>query len=96
MIRLPERWNGQLVVTGAPGVRKQYANDYIISDWVLSQGYAFASTDKGNSGTSFFSNGALGPGAGGPRVARPGHRADRRGEAGGGAALRPHAPTAPG
>ncbi len=58
VIRLPERWNGQLVVTGAPGVRKQYANDYIISDWVLSQGYAYASTDKGNTGTSFFNNGS--------------------------------------
>ena len=58
VLRLPEKWNGQLVVTGAPGVRKQYANDYIISDWVLAQGYAFASTDKGNSGTSFFNNGA--------------------------------------
>lgn len=58
VIRLPQDWNGQLVVTGAPGVRKQYANDYIISDWVLSMGYAFASTDKGNSGTSFFDNGS--------------------------------------
>ena len=58
VIRLPATWNGQLVVTGAPGVRKQYANDFIISDWVLSQGYAYASTDKGNSGTSFFVNGA--------------------------------------
>jgi len=58
VIRLPERWNGGLVVTGAPGVRKQYANDYIISDWVLAQGYAFASTDKGNTGTSFFNNGS--------------------------------------
>ena len=58
VIRMPESWNGQLVVTGAPGVRKQYANDFIISDWVLSQGYAYASTDKGNTGTSFFVNGA--------------------------------------
>ncbi len=58
VIRLPDRWNGQLVITGAPGVRKQYANDFIISDWVLSQGYAYASTDKGNTGTSFFNNGA--------------------------------------
>ena len=58
VIRLPENWNGQLVVTGAPGVRKQYANDYIISDWALPQGYAFASTDKGNNGTSFFNNGS--------------------------------------
>ena len=55
VIRLPATWNGQLVITGAPGVRKQYAPDYIISDWVLSQGYAYASTDKGNTGTSFFS-----------------------------------------
>ncbi len=58
VLRLPERWNGQLVITGAPGVRKQYANDFIISDWVLSQGYAYASTDKGNTGTSFFNNGS--------------------------------------
>ena len=58
VIRLPEKWNGKLVVTGAPGVRKQYANDFIISDWVLAQGYAYASTDKGNTGTSFFNNGS--------------------------------------
>ena len=38
-------------------MRKQYAPDYIISDWVLAQGYAYASTDKGNSGTSFYNNG---------------------------------------
>ncbi len=57
VIRLPDRWNGKLVVTGAPGVRKQYANDFIISDWVLDRGYAFASTDKGNSGTSFYNDG---------------------------------------
>jgi hypothetical protein len=35
VIRLPEHWNGQLVITGAPGVRKQYAPDYILSDWFL-------------------------------------------------------------
>ncbi|MEJ7931060.1 tannase/feruloyl esterase family alpha/beta hydrolase [Ramlibacter sp. AN1015] len=58
VIRLPEQWNGKLVITGAPGVRRQYANDYLISDWVLSRGYAYASTDKGNSGTSFYSDGA--------------------------------------
>jgi hypothetical protein len=58
VIRLPDDWNGQLVVTGAPGVRKQYAPDYIIGDWVLAQGYAYASTDKGNTGTSFFDNGS--------------------------------------
>jgi hypothetical protein len=57
VIRLPDRWNGGLVVTGAPGVRKQYANDFIISDWVLARGYAFASTDKGNSGVTFYQDG---------------------------------------
>jgi len=56
VIRLPENWNGGLVVTGAPGVRKQYAADYVISDWALASGYAYASTDKGNTGTSFFNN----------------------------------------
>jgi len=58
VIRLPDQWNGKLVITGAPGVRRQYANDYLISDWVLSRGYAYASTDKGNNGTSFQNDGA--------------------------------------
>lgn len=58
VIRLPAEWNGKVVITGAPGVRRQYANDYIISDWVLAQGYAFASTDKGNTGVTFYEDGA--------------------------------------
>jgi hypothetical protein len=58
VIRLPEAWNGGIVVTGAPGVRGQYANDFIIGDWVLSKGYAFASTDKGNTGAAFYRDGS--------------------------------------
>ncbi|MEU4218755.1 tannase/feruloyl esterase family alpha/beta hydrolase [Actinoplanes sp. NPDC026623] len=57
VLRLPERWNGGLVVSGSPGVREQYANDFAIGDWVLAQGYAFAATDKGNVGAAFYRDG---------------------------------------
>jgi len=57
VIRLPDDWNGGLVVAGSPGVREQYANDFVISDWVLARGYAFAATDKGNTGVRFFDDG---------------------------------------
>jgi hypothetical protein len=57
VIRLPEKWNGGLVVSGSPGVRAQYANDKAISDYVLSLGYAFAATDKGNTGAEFYTDG---------------------------------------
>lgn len=57
VIRLPDQWNGKLVITGAPGVRRQYANDYLLSDWFVARGYAYASTDKGNNGTNFQNDG---------------------------------------
>ncbi len=57
VIRLPDRWNGGLVVTGPPGVREQYANDRLIADHVLAQGYAYAATDKGNTGPRIYSDG---------------------------------------
>ncbi|HZB08949.1 MAG TPA: tannase/feruloyl esterase family alpha/beta hydrolase [Rubrobacter sp.] len=53
VMRFPDDWNGKLVVTAPPGLRGQYANDFIISDYVLAKGYAFAATDKGNSGLQF-------------------------------------------
>jgi hypothetical protein len=57
VIRLPDRWNGGLVVTGTPGNRAQYANDFAIADWVLARGYAYAATDKGNVGSAFYRDG---------------------------------------
>jgi pimeloyl-ACP methyl ester carboxylesterase len=53
VLRLPDEWNGKLVITGASGNRPQYGNDFIMSDWLLDRGYAFVSTDKGNTGEEF-------------------------------------------
>ncbi|MGW4891603.1 tannase/feruloyl esterase family alpha/beta hydrolase [Kitasatospora sp. NPDC004240] len=57
VIRLPEKWNGGLVVAGPPGTRRQYANDQIISDQVLAKGFAYAATDKGNTGPQLYQDG---------------------------------------
>ncbi|MFD9406444.1 tannase/feruloyl esterase family alpha/beta hydrolase [Streptomyces sp. NPDC059989] len=57
VIRLPDHWNGGLVVAGPPGVREQYANDRLIADHVLAQGYAYAATDKGNTGAQIYTDG---------------------------------------
>ncbi|MFI6284478.1 tannase/feruloyl esterase family alpha/beta hydrolase [Streptomyces sp. NPDC051018] len=58
VIRLPDNWNGGLVVAGPPGLRRQYANDQIISDQVLAKGFAYAATDKGNTGPEMYRDGA--------------------------------------
>lgn len=57
VIRLPDNWNGGLVIAPPPGNRGQYSSDFIISDYVLSKGYAYASTDKGNFGVNFYLDG---------------------------------------
>ena len=57
VLRIPDDWNGGLVVTGAPGTRKQYSSDFLISDFVLAQGFAYASTDKGNNSPDFYRDG---------------------------------------
>lgn len=45
--RLPELWNGRLVVAGTPGLRNEYANEAILVPWLLEAGYAYISGDKG-------------------------------------------------
>ena len=57
VLRLPQHWNGGLVVAGTPGNRMQFANDVVIADTVLAKGYAYAATDKGNTGSDFWKDG---------------------------------------
>jgi hypothetical protein len=47
LLRLPDNWNGKLVVGGAPSQRSEFTNDYGWSDYVVQLGYAYASQNKG-------------------------------------------------
>jgi len=47
LIRLPDQWNGKLVVAGASGTRSEFNGDFAWSDYVVQQGYAYVSQNKG-------------------------------------------------
>src|SRR2546421_6799972 len=47
LLRLPNDWNGRLVVAGASGTRSEFNGDFSWSDYVVQQGYAYASQNKG-------------------------------------------------
>ncbi len=47
LLRLPDDWNGKLVVAGASGTRSEFNGDFAWSDFVLQKGYAYASQNKG-------------------------------------------------
>ncbi len=47
VLRLPNDWNGKLVVAGASGTRSEFNGDFAWSDYVVQQGYAYASQNKG-------------------------------------------------
>lgn len=45
-VRIPNAWNGKLVVCGTPAMRSEHANDLTVGEWLLARGYAFASSNK--------------------------------------------------
>ena len=47
VIRLPDRWNGKLIIGATGGVRSEYSLDLFLGDIALQRGYAFAASDKG-------------------------------------------------
>ena len=53
LLRLPDSWNGRLVVAGTPSQRSEFSSDYAWSDYVLQKGYAYASQNKGVYGFYF-------------------------------------------
>lgn len=47
LLRVPDEWNGRLVVAGASGTRSEFNGDFAWSDYVVQKGYAYASQNKG-------------------------------------------------
>jgi 3HB-oligomer hydrolase (3HBOH) len=47
LLRLPDNWNGRLVVAGEAGTRSEFGGDFVWSDYVVQKGYAYASQNKG-------------------------------------------------
>src|SRR6266403_3182676 len=47
LIRLPDDWNGKLVVAGASGTRSEFNGDFAWSDFVVQKGYVYVSQNKG-------------------------------------------------
>lgn len=47
VLRVPANWNGRLVVAGTPAFCCEFAGDAIWGDYVLTRGYAYASSNKG-------------------------------------------------
>src|ERR1700674_5915500 len=61
LLRLPDDWNGRLVVAGASGTRSEFNGDFAWSDYVVQKGYAYASQNKGILNLFFPATGAADP-----------------------------------
>lgn len=46
-VRIPDRWNGRLVVAGTPAQRSEFACDRLFADPLLDRGYAYVASNKG-------------------------------------------------
>ncbi|MDE2573370.1 MAG: hypothetical protein KGM44_12725 [bacterium] len=59
VLRIPERWNGRLVVAGTPSQRSEFACDLIFGDPLVARGYAYVCGNKGlGDGTAMVAPGA--------------------------------------
>ena len=61
LLRLPDDWNGHLVVAGASGTRSEFNGDFAWSDYLVQKGYAYASQNKGILNLSFPATGPADP-----------------------------------
>jgi len=61
LLRLPDDWNGRLVVAGASGTRSEFNGDFAWSDYVVQKGYAYASQNKGILNLYFPATGSADP-----------------------------------
>src|SRR5438067_9444546 len=70
LLRLPVAWNGSLVVAGASGTRSEFNGDFAWSDYVVQQGFAYASQNKGVLNFFFVSFTSVAPPASDPLACR--------------------------
>jgi hypothetical protein len=57
VLRIPDSWDGHLLSAGTPGIRDQFASDFVFSDFAVEKGWAYVSQDKGNMGANFYRDG---------------------------------------